>query len=102
MQAKYVGDAPSIDHRLSELVEEWNPLVAPGPKKNLVEDVNALVRDFLRKMRVTARLIAPTEERIQRYAENLSQNEAFRQIRSRDAFREYLELYMLKQMGKIR
>jgi hypothetical protein len=102
LQQKYVGDAPSVDHRLNELIEEWNPLVAKVPKQNLVEDVNALVRDFLRKMRVTSRLVPPTEDRIQRYAENLSQNEAFKQIRRRDAFREYLELYMLRQMGRIR
>lgn len=102
LQQKYVGDAPSVDHRLNELIEEWNPLVAKVPKQNLVEDVNALVRDFLRKMRVTSRLTPPTEDRIQRYAENLAHNEAFKQIRSRDAFREYLELYMLRQMGRIR
>ena len=34
-----------------ELAEKWNPLYAAAQKKNLVEDVNALVRDFLRPVR---------------------------------------------------
>ena len=101
LQRAYVGEGGNVDARLEELIERWNPLLDPVAKSNLVEDVNSLVRDFLRRMKVGFRLIPPDRARIQGFAEKLSQSEVFDQIRRKDALKTYLELYMLKVLGKI-
>lgn len=100
LQSHYVGSSGSVDKTLEELIEEWNPLLDEQAKKNLVEDVNSLVRDFLRRMKVGFRLIPPDKARIQNLAAQLSGNAAFDQIRRKDALKKYLELYMLKVLGK--
>ena len=47
LKARAVPAGKSLPAALDELAEKWNPLYAEGPKANLVEDVNALARDFL-------------------------------------------------------
>ncbi len=101
LQKAYVGSGGSVDAKLEELIERWNPLLDPVAKSNLVEDVNSLVRDFLRRMKVGFRLIPPDRARIQGFAEKLSQSDVFNQIRRKDALKTYLELYMLKVLGKV-
>lgn len=101
LQQSYVGKDGNVDARLEELIERWNPLLDPVAKANLVEDVNSLVRDFLRRMKVGFRLIPPDRPRIQGFADKLSQSDVFDQIRRKDALKTYLELYMLRIMGKL-
>ncbi|TVQ38646.1 MAG: hypothetical protein EA384_08865 [Spirochaetaceae bacterium] len=101
LQRAYIGESGNLDTTLEELIERWNPLLDPVAKSNLVEDVNSLVRDFLRRMKVGFRLIPPDRARIQGFAEKLSHSEVFDQIRRKDALKTYLELYMLKVLGKI-
>jgi hypothetical protein len=100
LQAHYVGEGGDVDRTLKQLIDRWNPLLDGGAKENLVEDVNSLCRDFLRRMKVTFRLVPPTQARVKEWAGRIVQNEVFEQIRRKDALREYLELYMLKVLGK--
>jgi hypothetical protein len=100
LQRQYVGAKGDVDKQLAELIEEWNPLLDEQAKKNLVEDVNSLVRDFLRRMKIGFRLVPPDRSRIQNLADQLSRNSAFDQIRRKEALKRYLELYMLKVLGK--
>jgi hypothetical protein len=85
---------------LEELAEKWNPLLDPVARQNLVEDVNSLVRDFLRRMKVGFRLIPPDRERIRELSAKLAQNDAFTEVRQKEPLRRYLELYMLTVLGK--
>ncbi|MFW5688919.1 MAG: hypothetical protein ACOC1U_05030, partial [Spirochaetota bacterium] len=100
LQRNYVRPGSTAEQTLDELVERWNPLLDPIAKTNLVEDVNSLARDFLRRMKVSFRLIPPTTARVNEWADRLSQNEAFHQIRRRDDLKEYLKLYMLTVLAK--
>lgn len=100
LQKAYVRPGSTPEKTLNELVERWNPLLDPVAKENLVEDINSLARDFLRRMKVSFRLIPPTRERVQEWADRLAQNEAFDQIRRRDDLMEYLKLYMLTVLRK--
>ncbi|AEJ61500.1 hypothetical protein Spith_1234 [Spirochaeta thermophila DSM 6578] len=90
-----------IDEALESLIERWNPLIDEESKEILVEDVNNFAKDFLRKMRILNRRRPPTKEQIRTMAQTLSENKAFERIKEKEAFREYLELYMLKILGKL-
>jgi hypothetical protein len=92
----YVPAGATIDGTLSELADKWNPLFAAAQKKNLVEDVNALVRDFLRPVRKSFLVRPPDLKRIHSLAEQLSTSKSLAQIKKRDVLMRYIELYMIR------
>lgn len=100
LQEDYVDPGRTAKATLEELAEKWNPLLDPVARQNLVEDVNSLVRDFLRRMKVGFRLIPPDRDRIRELSAKLAQNDAFSEVRQKEPLRRYLELYMLTVLGK--
>jgi hypothetical protein len=96
LTAQYVPRGKTIDATLEELAEKWNPLYATEQKRNLVEDVNALVRDFLRPVRKSFLVRPPDLKRIHALAEQLSTSKSLAKIKKRDLLMRYLELYMIR------
>jgi hypothetical protein len=96
--AAYVPAGSTIDATLAELAERWNPLFDPVKKKNLVDDVNALVRDFLRPVRRSFLVRPPDRRRIHALAEQLSTSKSLSQIKKRDPLLLYIELYMVRSL----
>ena len=94
--SQFVPAGSTIDATLTELAEKWNPLYAAAQKRNLVEDVNALVRDFLRPVRKSFLSRPPDLKRIHALAEQLSTSKALAQIKKRDPLLRYIELYMVR------
>ncbi len=97
---EFVEEGKTIDGCLQELMERWNPLFDPKARNNLIEDVNAMIRDFLRGLRKGFRVKPPDAARIRSMADRLSQNKAFNQIKRKDYFKRYIEIYMLKLLNK--
>lgn len=93
---------PSIEKGMAELIEEWNTLLDPAAKKNLVEDVNSLARDYLRSIRRTLMVSPPDRARIEGLAKTLAGNKALAGIRKKEALLRYLELYLVKLLGEKR
>jgi len=79
---------------------KWNPLYDSQARTELVEDVNSMIRDFMRGLRRGMRLKPPDAERIRLLAEQLSQNRAFDRIKRKDLFRQYIEIYMIKLLSE--
>jgi hypothetical protein len=100
LKEQFVGSDKTISDSLSELMEKWNPLYDPQARKNLVEDVNAMVRDYLRNIRRTFRITPPDAARIRSLAEKLAANKSFARIKRKDYFTRYLEIYMIKLLGE--
>jgi len=94
--SQYVPKGSTIDATLADLAEKWNPLYASAQKRNLVEDVNALVRDFLRPVRRSFLARPPDLKRIHALAEQLSTSKSLAQIKKRDVLMRYIELYMVR------
>lgn len=92
----YVPAGTTVDAQLEELAEKWNPLYDTREKKNLVEDVNALVRDFLRPVRRSFLSRPPDVSRIHALAEQLSESKSLAKIKKREVLRSYIELYMVR------
>jgi hypothetical protein len=96
LRSQYVPAGKTIDGTLAELAEKWNPLYAQEQKRHLVEDVNSLVRDYLRPIKRTFRMSPPTLQRIHALAEKLSESRNLEKIKKRDILMRYIELYMIK------
>jgi hypothetical protein len=96
----FVGREKSIPERLGELAEKWNPLYDPKARTDLVEDVNSMVRDYLRSLRRGFRIKPPDAARIQALAVQVSQNKAFDRIKRKDLFVRYIEVFMIKILSE--
>jgi hypothetical protein len=94
--SQYVPKGRTVDATLSELSEKWNPLYAAEQKQNLVEDVNSLVRDFLRPVRRSFLARPPDLKRIHALAEQLSASRSLAKIKKKDILMRYIELYMIR------
>lgn len=96
LKARAVPSGKSLPAALDDLAERWNPLYAEGPKANLVEDVNALARDFLRSLRRGFLVSPPTLERLRELAKQLASHKNLDQIRKKEPLERYLEIYFIK------
>jgi hypothetical protein len=93
-----VPSGKSLDAMLEELAERWNPLFDTQGKRNLVEDVNALVRDYIRPLRHSLQTKPPDMNRLHALAERLSASKSLMKITKKDFLIRYLELFMLKSL----
>ena len=86
----------TMDQYMMLLIDKWNTLINPEAKRNLVEDINSLVRDYLRKTLRSMKPSSLTLERIDSMANNLLRVPALMQIKNHGALREYIKTYFLK------
>ena len=93
--SQYVPKGKSLDIMLEDLAEKWNPLFDTQQKRDLVEDVNALVRDYIRPIKRTFLVKPPDTNRIHALAEQLSASKSLSKIKKKEALVRYIELYMV-------
>ncbi len=96
LENRLVRDQGSIDAKLGELAEKWNPLFDAVGKAHLLDDVNSIIRDYLKNLRASFRVKPPDEQRIKVLAETLAQNKSFDKIKKKQFFVPYIEIYMVK------
>ncbi len=100
LKDQLIGEHASIPTTLSELIEKWNPLYEPQARKDLIEDVNSMVRDFVRGLRRGIRNKPPDADRVRAIAAKLSQNTVFDRIIQKEHFKRYIEVYILRLLGE--
>ncbi len=101
LKVKLIGKDVPIDVRLKELSDRWNPLYADKPKQNLIEDVNSFVRDEVRRIRRSLLTKPPDLARVKNLSQQISESSVFDEIKRKDEFREYIQLYLIKILGKV-
>ncbi|GAB1482179.1 hypothetical protein MASR2M78_09940 [Treponema sp.] len=100
VQKKLVPEGMSLDTYLHELEDRWNRIINQEAKENLTEDVNSLIRDYLRRTIRTLRAAAFTNERIAELSDALAETPALLKLPSRDSLRLYIQVYMVKLILK--
>jgi hypothetical protein len=92
-----VPPGQSLDEYLADLETRWSRLLDKQARQNLIEDVNALVRDRLRHTLRLHKKRKISREGLGGIAANLvSEIPALRSLSAQDSLRLYLELYMVK------
>lgn len=99
-EQKMLPQGYSLDEYLGFLVSRWNTLIDPIAKDNLTEDINSLVRDFLRASLRSMRPSSFTPDRIEMMAANLADRPNLLRIRNHTALEEYIRLYMVKVLKR--
>jgi len=86
----------SLEEYLVDLEGRWNTQINIESKRNLTEDVNSLVRDYLRGILRTMHGSTFTLERVKNLASTLADSPSLMRIKNHQALELYLQLYMTK------
>lgn len=86
----------SLEEYLVELEGRWNTQITHESKHDLTEDVNSLVRDYLRGVLRTMRGSTFTLERVKNLAATLADSPTLMRIKNHQALELYIQLYMTK------
>ncbi len=93
--AQILPKGADLEEYLGVLIGRWNTMINLEAKNNLTEDVNVLVRDYLRGLMRTLKPSELTRERVEALASTLSDTPNLLKIRNHAALEEYITLYML-------
>ncbi len=102
LKKKYLRDNRDINLTLEELAEKWNPLFDREKRQDLVEDINSLIRDFIRSKKRLLIKFPPDEKRIKALTDDLLNKTSKIGIKKQDSFRKNVELYIIKLLDNIK
>lgn len=90
----------TIDQALEKNLDEWNQTLGHPARENLTEDVNALIRDYLRGINRTLSFSSFTADRVRSLAKTLLESSSLLKIKERKALQNYAELYIVKLVSQ--
>lgn len=91
----------TLDRELKGYKNQWNVLINKKSSENLTEDVNSLVRDYMRKVLRTMSAQSFTVDRIRSLAKALVDTPTLQKIRDHEALNMYIQLYIVKLVKNI-
>jgi len=97
-----IPEGSTIDRELDYLVKQWNKMISKEAYNNLTEDVNALIRDYTRRVCKTLTTVSFTRERIENLAKTLVRTPNMQKINEEKALTEYVTLYILRLVSNSR
>ena len=96
LESQFVPENSTLDRELAGIMHDWNDRIGKENYENLGEDVNSLIRDYLRKVLRTLKAGDFNAERITHLAETLVDTPSMMKIKNHPALKKYVELYILK------
>ncbi len=96
-----VPENSTLDREIEGYLSEWNDRIDKQAYENLREDINSLIRDYVRKTLRTFKNDNVSLERIQSLAKSLEETPSLMKIKNHPALRRYIELYMVKLLKNL-
>lgn len=96
VEAMLVPEDSTLDRELASYIHQWNPLLNKQSRANLTEDVNSLIRDYLRRVLRNSKASSFTPERIEDLAQTLCRTPNMQKIKEQEQLVMYVQLYMVK------
>ena len=96
LEEELVPSSSTLDRELHSYERTWNKLIGKATHNNLTEDVNSLIRDYLRKVLRHISSEGFNRERIENLADTLAKTPALQKIGETDAMLMYIQLYIVK------
>ncbi len=96
IEKRLVPSGSTLEESLDEELERWNRNLDRGIKNNLTEDVNSLIRDYVRKTIRSIRAASFDLARVENLAVTLIETPNLMKIKNRTALKAYVQLYILK------
>lgn len=101
LEEKLVPDGSTLERELSAYVHQWNRILNKKLAMDLTEDVNSLIRDYIRKIVKTLHGSTFTMERVQNLAETLAKTPSLSKIQDQEQLIMYIQLYIIKLIKNI-
>ncbi len=95
LEENIVPEGSTIERELNSYKKQWNKMITKQAFLNLTEDVNSLIRDYMRKVLKTISGKSFTIDRIQNLAETLCKTPNMQKITDQDSLYVYVQLYMI-------
>jgi hypothetical protein len=99
IEAQFVPEGSTIDRELDSYSKQWNKLITKEAHAQLTEDVNSLIRDYMRKVIHTISAQTFTVNRIESLAESLVKTPNMQKISDQDTLYMYIQLYIIRLVG---
>ncbi|MCQ2611146.1 MAG: hypothetical protein MJ169_05300 [Treponema sp.] len=95
VERDFVPNGSTLESELTSYKKVWNKMISKQANSDLTEDVNALIRDYMRKVLRTITSQSFTAERISDLAQTLVDTPNMKKISEHDALYNYVRLYMV-------
>ncbi len=100
LEEEMIPQESSLDRELKSYLHLWNKLITKEASRTLTEDVNCLIRDYLRKVIKTINAVNFTHQRLEELASTLANTPSLRKINETEALKMYIQFYMLYLIKK--
>ena len=97
----YIPENSTLDRELASYEQIWNRIINPQTRQDLTEDVNALIRDYTRKITRSLKASNFTPDRIRNLAETLAKTPGLQRIKDKEELCMYMQLYMVKLLKNL-
>ena len=94
-----IPEGSTVDRELDYLIKQWNKMLNKEAHDNLTSDVNALIRDYTRRVMNTLSSGTFTRERVESLAKTLVNTPNMKRIKDDKPLTEYVTLYMLRLLS---
>lgn len=102
LQQELVPEGSTIDRELDSYENQWNKLISEKVHKQLTEDVNSLIRDYLRKNSKHLNGASITSKRLDELASAIAKYPTLQKINEHQALKMYTKLYMLRMLSNFK
>lgn len=96
LMGDFVPEGSTLDRELDFYCKQWNRMLSKEAYAQLTEDVNCLIRDYMRKVINTLSAQTFTADRIKSLSHTLLNIPSVSKIKDRDSLLHYVQLYILK------
>lgn len=101
IEKKLIPEGSTLEAEMSSQIDLWNRNLDPNIKENLTDDVNSLIRDYIRNIIKTIRASTVDLARIENLARTLVDTPSLMRIKNRDALLAYVQLYIIKLLSTL-
>jgi len=101
IEKRLISEGSTLEKELSVQLDLWNRNLDPGIKKNLTEDVNSLIRDYIRKIIKSLKVSTFDRARVENLTATLIDSPGLLKIKNREALSDYVQLYIIHLIKNI-
>lgn len=101
IERKLVPEGSTLETELATQLEEWNRTLNNEVRNNLTEDVNSLIRDYIRKIIRTLKASSFDLDRVENLAEALVNTPSLAKIKNHEALLAYVQLYIVQLVRNV-
>ncbi len=101
LESRFVQEGSSLERELNSYAKIWNKMIDNQARANLREDVNALIRDYMRNVFSTLNGVTFTEDRLENLANTLCSTPNMKKIGEAESLNIYVRLYILSLLKNL-